>query len=378
MHSPRILFVLDYYLPHCGWLETVFANLIEALQKKGITVGIITTRHTPTLPSHEHLNTITIRRGGSGRRSFLRFAFWKTLRLWSKYDLIHTTTYAWAIPAFFAAKLLCKPLVITIHEMFGSLRKKIKPITRPVYRWVERAIARLYKNHPYTIAVSEYTQHCLCERYGFSKKNLHHIYNGVDPALRTTDNIDPAQTQQFLKKHALQQGEFLLYTWHPGISKGLREFIYAVPTLLQKNQALTIVLNLLPGKQRKKFCSLITKLNIHHACRILYGVTQRELLTIICCSKAVVVPSLSEGFGLIAAEVSHLDHPLIVSANGALPEVVSWKVVFLEGHAPDDFATAVEKIQQGRYAVLPSKQFSRHRMSEAYYTYYQSMLEKKH
>ncbi len=46
---------------------------------------------------------------------------------------------------------------------------------------------------------------------------------------------------------------------------------------------------------------------------LLHGVEQQQLLTIIGSADVVIVPSISEGFGMVAAEVSQLGKPLIVT-----------------------------------------------------------------
>lgn len=151
----HILFVLDYYLPHLGGLEIVFANIVQRLIKKGYVVGIVTTKHFKTLPSIEEHPQLTIWRIGKTREQFMWMALWQLLRIAGKFDCIHTTTYAAAIPASIAGRRFKKKVILTVHELFGNLRKRYKTVSRP-YRFFERLILQF----PYThiVAVSQHTQ----------------------------------------------------------------------------------------------------------------------------------------------------------------------------------------------------------------------------
>lgn len=151
----HILFVLDYYLPHLGGLEIVFANIVQRLIKKGYVIGIVTTKHFKTLPSIEEHPQLTIWRIGKTREQFIWMSLWQLLRIAGKFDCIHTTTYAAAIPASIAGRRFKKKVILTVHELFGNLRKRYKTISRP-YRFFERLILQF----PYThiVAVSQHTQ----------------------------------------------------------------------------------------------------------------------------------------------------------------------------------------------------------------------------
>jgi len=50
---------------------------------------------------------------------------------------------------------------------------------------------------------------------------------------------------------------------------------------------------------------------------------RKDLIHKVASVDAVIMPSLSDGFGLVAAEVSSLDVPLIISHTASLPEVAS-------------------------------------------------------
>ena len=50
----HILFLLDYYTPHLGGIETVFSHIIQELNAKKIIVTAITSRYDQSLAAYEY------------------------------------------------------------------------------------------------------------------------------------------------------------------------------------------------------------------------------------------------------------------------------------------------------------------------------------
>ena len=117
----KILFVLENYWPHVGGVERVFKNLCEGLVEKGYKVGVVTHRLKGT-KRFETVKGVKIYRIScfDNRYLFTFFSFFKVLKLAKVADVIHTTTYNGAPPAWLAAKWLKKPVVITVHEVLGD------------------------------------------------------------------------------------------------------------------------------------------------------------------------------------------------------------------------------------------------------------------
>jgi len=115
----RILFIIENYLPHIGGVEVVFKNLAEGLVRKGHDVKIITHRLRNT-PRYEVINGVKVQRIDSlGSRYLFSFlAIPVAIREARKADIIHTTTFNGAFPAWQASKISGKKSVITVHEVW--------------------------------------------------------------------------------------------------------------------------------------------------------------------------------------------------------------------------------------------------------------------
>lgn len=130
--NKHILFILDYYLPHKGGSETVFEAIISRLLDKGYIITLLTSHFDSQLPTYEKKENFHIYRIGKSRISFIFWALIKGIKIFKKnknyenVSLIHTSTYGGAIPASILGKIFRKRVVLTVHEIFGKLRKKYK------------------------------------------------------------------------------------------------------------------------------------------------------------------------------------------------------------------------------------------------------------
>ena len=137
----HILFILDYYLPHRGGVETVFEQIITRCLQVGYRVTVLTSHYDPSLPAEEKTDNLRIVRTGKSRKSFVFSAFFrgsKLLKEESDIAFIHTSTYGGAIPASLLGKLYRKKVLLTVHEVFGKLRKLYKP-------WKSRRLFQLFE-----------------------------------------------------------------------------------------------------------------------------------------------------------------------------------------------------------------------------------------
>ncbi len=353
--KPRILFMVDFFTPHLGWLEVVFENIINRLLEKGYEIGVVTIRHIPTLPAYELNGNLQIRRVGRSRVWFLRHWLWLGLKVARYYDLIHATTYASAIPSSIIWRLRGLPTILTVHEIFGRLWRRYKPHYRRFYLRFEQII--FWFHYTYKVCVSHYTKTMLHSLYKVPNKDLQVITNWIDTDVWDLKNENKQWIKAFRERHGLD-GYFIgLYYGHSWASKWLDYLIRAIPAVFKEFPDFKVILNIIPGKRDYQIFKLISKVQSNKNVILLHGLQQTDLVNLVCMSDFVIVPSISDGFWLVAAEVSQLKKHLIVSRNGALPEVVSWKVVFLRNLTPEAFVEAVWKIKSGQREEIPHKEF---------------------
>lgn len=355
----RVLFVLENYYPHIGGVEVVFKNLCEGLAKKGYEVDVVTHRLKGT-KNYEAINDVKIHRVRCfhSRYLFTFFSIAKAVRLAKKADLIHTTTFNGAFPAWFASKILKKKCLININEVWVGKWRKITEmgwLNAKVHDLLERMIYLL--NFDMYISISESTKKQMVEQ-GISPKKIRVVYPGIDYKHWNPKTQDGMKIR---KKLGLENKFVYLFTGRPGISKGLEYLIRAVP-LISKRIPCSMLLAIVSKdpaykKRYAHILKVIGQLGIKSQVMLHDPVSYKELPRYVNAADCVVVPSLSEGFGFCAVEACAMGKPVVASSTTSLPEVVSGSYVLVKPRNPESIAEGVVNVYNKKTANSKLKKF---------------------
>ncbi|MEO1261262.1 MAG: glycosyltransferase family 4 protein [Bacteroidota bacterium] len=364
----KLLFVLEHFHPYLGGAEHLFCELTKTLAGEGHTVTVVTTLHDKHLPGDEIVEGVQIIRINClNRFGFTFLSLPKILRIASKYDMIQTSTYNAAIPAWIAGKLLNKPVILTFHEYWGELWMKLPFISfwqRKVFQLFERWIMCLRFSH--YVAVSKFTQTRL-EQSGIPGDRISMIYNGLNYAA-------------FLyHKHQAPTEFKYTYFGRLGISKGLDILLPAAQLFYEKHpdSKLQLIVPRTPTSIYKKILKLIDALKLKDHIKIFHSLPKQQLYKVISESSCVVIPSYSEGFCFAAAEAIALGVPLVSSQKGALKEVVSGTYLPVEPLDVNSLFDALTKAANGEWQELPIRYFHFETTIEQYIKLYAAVLDKK-
>jgi len=373
----KILFVIENYVPHVGGVEMVFKNLAEGLAKKGHEVNIITHLFGKT-KSYEELNGVKIHRINcfQSRYLFSFLAIPMAIRKALDADIIHTTTFNGAFPAWIASKITRRKCVITVHEVWIGKWKEYTTMTAPeagLHSFLERLIYLL----PFDryAAVSNSTKRQLLD-VGKKPEKTTTVYNAVDYR-----HFDPKKhSGKTIREYYDLEDNFVCLTYgRPGPSKGVEYAIKAVPlTNIPKYKHIFI---LSKDKQyilkHRKLKSLIQELQIEKKIIPLDPGSYKMLPKYIRAADCVVVPSLSEGFGYTAAEACALGVPVVATKTTSLPEVVSGKFLLVEPKSSEEIATAVERVYNKKYDKTPLRRFLLDKNINSYLKIYKDLISKR-
>ncbi len=364
----RILFILEYYYPHIGGVETFFHSLIEKLDSEGHEVTVFTNRYEAKLSAQESMgnNISIIRKRYYNRYLFTFFAWWSALRYARKSDLIHTTSYNAAIPAWLAAKFTGTKSIITFHERWGKLWYDLPWMSYPAkvlhfsFEWM---ITKL--SFDKYVGVSDYTKNALLES-GISEQRVTRIYNGISyegwPEHKGSSNDQPYT---------------FLYFGRVGYAKGVDLLLNAYQQLLTKHSDHHQLVLVVPSEETpllRKVKRLIKEYKLESHLMIKHDLAYSDLLSEIVRADAVVIPSYSEGFCFAAAETMAIGTPIISSGQGALSEVVSGQHIEAVSLDATDLMTAMHEALEGRWVETESKRFQLADTISAYQELYKDIL----
>jgi glycosyltransferase involved in cell wall biosynthesis len=215
----------------------------------------------------------------------------------------------------------------------------------------------------------------LCKA-GFDQERASVIYCGIDDAFRKNTSAGSGKLRSLC---GIGPADFLcVYYGRPGITKGVGYLVDAMP-LVQPylpNSHLVMILSREPAAQYRRILDQVGALcsvsNIH----IIDSFPARsELIEHLMDADCVVIPSLTEGFGLTAVEACALGIPVVATRAGSLPEVVSGRYVLVEPASSHALAAGIVRIWQRDYDQWRDpKEFSWEKMVAQYENLYLSLL----
>lgn len=361
----KILFVLENYYPKIGGVETLFKSLIESLVDQGHEITLLTNKGLGGLPIVTNSPGLKLVRVPLINRYLFTFlAFVPAIFYARGKDLIHTTSYNAAVPAYIAAKILRKKIIITFHEVWGDLWKTL-PYMNGLARFLHGSFEKMLLNFSFDmfIGVSQFTCHRLNE-YGVEKSKIKLIYNGIDYA-----KIQSHKSNTNSEKYTIS------YFGRLGISKGLDLFIDAI-TLLKEQEDFQF--NMIIPKFPKSFYDVIMKdveqKGIQHKINFYHYLKEEELDQVLAATDAVVVPSYSEGFCFSAVESMAKGIAVISSGKGALKEVISNRHLVVDEFTGLAFAQCFKKAKKGEWNETALKQFHLEDTVNNYISLYKNLV----
>lgn len=354
----KILFILDVYKPHTWGVEILFENIISRLEKRWHKIVILTSKFSNGVKKYERISeNIEIYRAGSNRYNFMFSCLVKWIKLAKWCDLIHTTTFNSAIPSYIIWKFSRKKVIITVHEIFWKLWYK--------FMWWKWFFFKLFEDIIFKfdfekyLCVSNYTKNSIRLAYGINDTKLITVYNWMDYKKWNKGNCKQENIEKIKQQYDLEDFYTWLYYWRPWISKGLEYYIKAIPNIVKTIPNFRAFL-IVPENDNNRITNIkqiIKDLNLDKNIIWIPGIDNNELANYILSCDLAVVPSLTEWFWFCAVEICSLGQRIVVSEIASLPEVVSWKVNFVEPGNSKEIERAIINFHNDKYINIEDKKF---------------------
>lgn len=360
----EILFLLDYYPPHKWWIENVFEHSINWLLEKWYKITLITSRFQDELKAYEKVWNMTIYRIWKWRKWFFFKWFFKACKILKRnknLKIIHSSSYTSAIPASILAKFFHRKSIVTIHEIFGKLRKELKPrYSRRIFELFEWLMIKF--PHDIYHCVSLYTLNSLRIKWWIDDKKLHLIYNWVDNDFWDIEKIKKSEINQRKEKYWWENKFIITYYGHAWKTKWIDLLIEAIPQILKENHDSKLLFNIIPSKRSEYIIQQINtiskKLKAEDQIQIFRWFSKEDLRIFVACADIIIAPSLAEWFWSVHSEACAMWKNLITSNLAAIPEVVSWNVVLMSPPSSKWICDAIQKIRNWKAKKIPEKKFS--------------------
>ena len=226
----------------------------------------------------------------------------------TKIDLIHAHC---VLPDGFAAVLLGRkmnlPVVCTAHGSEIRLYPQRSGLTRWATQWALRRLGCL-------IAVSHDLKETIFSLVG--PRQLEVIHNGADPAIFTPFQRDEARAKLDLPRDK----RIILFVGNLTPVKGIEYLLEAIALLPRQDFLLCLVGD---GELKKALASQARRLGIAQKCRLVGRRPHAEIPWWLSAADCLVLSSLNEGLPTILPEAMLCRVPIVATAVGGIPEIVS-------------------------------------------------------
>ena len=270
-----------------------------------VICGLLTPDVEGVIPPH--LSTLDFRMPGLNGWVWLRFFFrlcWVIYR--RRVDLIHVNSYIPGNYARLAAALMQAPIVIDHWHGFTRFNRKRRFICRVLGRFTDLSLA-----------VSEGVRDYLVSQGGLNPAKIRVVANGVDVAA-----IDAARPGEEVRRElGLPEGAPViglvgrLDHW----GKGHKELFEAMASLRERHPVHALIVG--GGRRMEEVRQSAESLGLAGAVHFLGP--RPDVPDLLNAMDIFVLPSYSEGVSLALLEAMAAGLPVVATAVGGLPEVVT-------------------------------------------------------
>lgn len=243
---------------------------------------------------------------------------------------LHAPHYV--VPAF----PMCS-LVVTLHDAVYYRYKPHSRLFSAYYRLMHRIAAVRSKR---IIAVSEYSRKELMKFLRVNQQKIAVIPNAVDPVFKRL----PDDVVRVAKRRYGLPDSFVLYVGTNKPWKNLRTLLKAFRKIGKREPECVLVIAGKRGRYEENRRQMIADCQVEKNVLLLDEVRDADLAVLYNAARAVVCPSLYEGFGLVPLEAMACGTPVIASRAASLPEVLNGAAVMVNGSNEDEWAEAIIRV----------------------------------
>lgn len=231
--------------------------------------------------------------------------------------------------------------VITVHDLGAEYLPKTHQLKQRLY--LNLMTHHQLKSATHIIAVSKATKEDLIKRVKIAPEKISVIYEGFDQKIFRPIKNDIVRDT--LKDLDLVPGEYFLFVGTIQPRKNLARLIKAYAQALANNNQLPL-LALAGGKGwlSDEIYALPKKLGIENRVKFLGYVPDEKLPALYTGAKALLFPSLFEGFGLPIIEAMACGCPVLTSNTSSMPEVAGDAAILVDPYSIDAITKGIEKI----------------------------------
>lgn len=229
--------------------------------------------------------------------------------------------------------------VVTVHDLiFKYYPENYSATDRNIY---DSKLRYACKNADRIIAISESTKGDIVKFYNVDPEKIDVIYQACNPAYYRLRN--PVDNEAILKLLNIPS-DYLLYVGSIEPRKNLKKVFEAL-TWVNRGLQIPLVVVGRGGRYKREAADWIRRAHMEKSVIWIDNLTKFEpLQALYQNAKALIYPSLYEGFGLPVAEALLCKTPVITSAGSSLQEAGGPGSIYVNPKDPQEIAASIERI----------------------------------
>jgi glycosyltransferase involved in cell wall biosynthesis len=232
------------------------------------------------------------------------------------------------------------PSVLTVHDLSWIRHPEMHPAkrVRAMNKYFEPGLRRATR----IITDSMFVKRELIEVFGIEPDLIHAIPLAAEPLFRP---MNAAQTLPVLQAKGLRHGSYWLAVGTLEPRKNLEIAIAAFVRLsFAERQSNPLILVGMKGWNTGPLVSIMESFIKSGQIRLLGYLSREDLAVVIAGARALIYPSIYEGFGLPPLEAMCCGVPVIASNASSLPEVVGNAGILIDPHDVDELTTQMKNL----------------------------------
>ena len=303
-----------------------------------LTGTVIINQFQGRLPAHDHL-FVERNLFANARRYFSWSDRFVDLSFDAPPNILHCT---YQIPL--RAKRACN--IYTIHDLV-PLRLPFTTLDNK--RLTYRLLRKIAADADHIVTVSENSKRDIVNMLGVPEERVTNTYEAVEFPRELVERPDDVIAEQLHGSYQLEFQEYLLFY---GALEPKKNVARLIDAYLLSAVDIPLVITGAVGWGNRVEAKMLQELRARdgtrpHASRRIYHfeyVSIPMLVTLIRGARAIVFPSLYEGFGLPVLEAMLLGTPVVTSRASSLPEIAGDAALYVNPYDTDDIAQAIRTI----------------------------------
>lgn len=279
-------------------------------------------------------------------------------------DLLH-------VPHFNVPLLYRKPFIVTIHDLLWHEVKGLTVTTQNPFMYLIKyvgyraVVGRALKSAEHILVPSNIIRDKLVNEHKVNRNKVDVTYEAPSKIFRPTK-----KKPSILKKYKVAE-PFIIYTGSAYPHKNIPAAAAAVKQVNKRGRPLHLVVASARSVFLDRLRPKLKKQESEKFVRLVGFVPDYDLVYLFAQAKALIQPSLSEGFGLTGLEAMAAGLPVLASELDVFKEIYEDAALYINPESPEDIADKIERIiadtklrkQLIKKGKLKAKQFTWKRLA---------------